>query len=129
MTDGMMSWLRAQIEADLMRALGLPRGPWHAELLGDKGYPQRVSNGRAVLIAETFSNAPQGSTPADHIAAHDSQTTIARCEAELAELALHEPNFADCCPLDDQVSPCESVRIKASGYRHRPGFGSWEASE
>lgn len=40
---------------------GLPHGPWHVEPLGHgtshPGYPQRITNAEAVLIAETFVGA------------------------------------------------------------------------
>jgi hypothetical protein len=30
-----------------------PRGPWHTEYFGDAGYPQRIANDAAILIADT----------------------------------------------------------------------------
>lgn len=38
------------------RAQAVARGPWHWQALGDHGYPQRVVNEGAVLIAECFTS-------------------------------------------------------------------------
>jgi hypothetical protein len=74
----------------------------------------------------------------DHIAANDPQDTIARCEAELAILDDHAPLSGYdphgpvcviCCEpggfgCEDAVvrHPCRTVRLLASGYRHRKGY-------
>ncbi len=80
--------------------------------------------------------------------ANDPQDTIARCEAELAILDLHKPTSVaegefvvkrwlecqECGPNNDLSGvyavpgegeafwPCSTVRLLASGYKHRPGF-------
>lgn len=107
----MLSWLRAQISEHLAIAIAaLGDGTWYET----DGYLSDWENCRMSRVDEA------------HIVANSPRDTIARCEAELRELDRHEPNFADCCPLDDEVSPCESVQIMASGYRHRPGWSlSW----
>lgn len=113
MPDLMLSWLRAQIQADLDAAEG-------ASTVKDDGSwsPYRDWSDFGGTWVEPWDQ--------EHIQRQDPPSTIARCEAELRELDRHEPNFADCCPLDDEVSPCESVQIMASGYRHRPGWSlSW----
>jgi hypothetical protein len=83
----------------------------------------------------------------DHIAANDPQDTIARCEAELAILDEHasdgdriDPECVGCaarhpasCECGWQSAggqhwrtaapyPCRTVRLLASGYKHRPGY-------
>jgi len=73
---------------------------------------------------------------AAHIALNDPQDTIARCEAELAILDEHYPQDrgesipgADCgicwhvgVPGASEPYPCRTVRLLASGYKHRPGY-------
>jgi hypothetical protein len=36
------------------RADAAPKGPWSALYFGDRGYPQRVTNAQATLIANTY---------------------------------------------------------------------------
>lgn len=36
------------------RATDAPKGPWAVEYFGDRGYPQRVTNAQATLIANTY---------------------------------------------------------------------------
>jgi hypothetical protein len=43
--------------------------PWRVEYLGPKGYPQRITNGSAVLIAETFQGPPPPAANAELIVA------------------------------------------------------------
>ena len=78
---------------------------------------------------------------ARHIALNDPQDVIARCEAELAILDAHEQDEGWClycernckCDLGDdcvedswRAYPCPTVRLLASGYRHREGYaGHW----
>lgn len=35
------------------RATAAPKGPWAVEYFGDRGYPQRITNAQATLIATT----------------------------------------------------------------------------
>lgn len=48
----------------------LPYGPWHVEL-GQRGYPQRISNPAAVVVAETFTGPEARPAEAEHIALFD----------------------------------------------------------
>lgn len=43
--------------------------PWHVEYLGEQGYPQRISNDAAVIVAETFQGPPLPAADAELIAA------------------------------------------------------------
>ena len=63
--------------------------------------------------------------------ANDPRDTIARCEAELAILDEHggapgiDPGEVCCVRCGDypqEPHPCRTVRLLASGYRHRPGY-------
>lgn len=79
------------------------------------------------------------------IADNDPGSVIARCEAELAILDEHAPVKAGHGPKKDHLccsacvsvsddaylairSPCRTVRLLASGYKHRPGYREeWKA--
>lgn len=50
------------------RAEAAPPGPWHVELLGAKGYPQRISNARATVIGQTYTSPIYPPAGAEHIA-------------------------------------------------------------
>jgi Family of unknown function (DUF6221) len=84
----------------------------------------------------------------EFIVLNDPQDTIARCEAELAILDQHEPvipvsleqearewqECRECGPNNNYPEiyavpgkgeafyPCQTVRLLAGGYKHRPGF-------
>lgn len=128
----MLSWLRSQILTRKAAAEALPHGPWHIE----GRYPQTISNAEAIVIAETFEGPQFPPSIARHIVAHDPQDTIARCKAELALLADHSDfdfpandddgpggySWTAHCDGCGQPTPCRTVRLVASGYRHRPGW-------
>lgn len=61
------------------RAGAAAHGPWHVELLGDKGYPQRISNPQAIVIGQTYTSPTVRPVHADYIAAlsPDVATAIA----------------------------------------------------
>lgn len=50
------------------RAEAAPHGPWHVEPLGDKGYPQSISNAAATVIGETYTNPAYPPMNANYIA-------------------------------------------------------------
>lgn len=107
-TPDPIAWLRPLVEADRKR--------WAEQVAHLQGAPHR--------LAVTFSSEIAGK-----IAYAEEQ--IFRCEAELAILDEHPPNDsfgADdiCCSTCGDVPqvpfPCSTVRLLASGYRHRPGY-------
>lgn len=66
-----------------MRALMATREPWHVEYLGEHGYPQRIANDAAVLVATTY----EGTQPAGNaeFIAH-ARTDVPRLIAEVRRL-------------------------------------------
>ena len=81
--------------------------------------------------AAPFALINNGRREFDHIIRHDPRDAVADCEAKLAILDEHGPNdtFGPddiCCSACGDVPqvpfPCQTVRLLASGYRHRPGF-------
>jgi len=89
-----------------------------------------------------FALVDNGRREFDHIIRHDPRNVVARCEAELAILDEHQhvpasykvPQFPSNPPFgciicgrndDGTIAPvgwCATVRLLASGYKHRPGY-------
>ena len=87
-------------------------------------------------------DAEENGANAAHMALNDPQDVIARCEAELAILDAHAfdttgkfgsegpPRCTTCLSDRDGYEeqweadpwPCQTVRLLASGYRHREGY-------
>ncbi|MEU8040894.1 DUF6221 family protein [Streptosporangium sp. NPDC049078] len=65
----LVEFIRARIEEDEMVAVAATRGPW--TWTAPRGYPQQVSNSRAVLIAETYTNPAFPAYDIEHIVRHD----------------------------------------------------------
>ncbi len=66
-----------------------------------------------------------GRREADHIRRQDPRNTVARCEAELAILDEHADGWQIGDPLRDcqwEAWPCHTLRLLASGYKHREGY-------
>ncbi|MEO3860904.1 DUF6221 family protein [Acrocarpospora sp. B8E8] len=121
-------WLRSTIEGDKAAAEAIGAGVWTVAKAGRAELDELaiLDDGRPIIDSGWEGGGVYDADVAHHIALHDPRDTIARCEAELAELDRHQPNFAGDCTRCDQVAPCEAVVIKARGYRHRPGWKDWE---
>ncbi|NEA21593.1 hypothetical protein [Actinomadura bangladeshensis] len=63
---------------------GLPRGPWHVEYFGDEGYPQRVCNDAAIVVADTHQGGTGLRPTPEFIAA--ARTLVPRMADEIAAL-------------------------------------------
>lgn len=137
--DEAIGWLRQQVTQRLETARKASHGSdgrWvgrEQTKYGPHGH-LRDNSGEVVVYDE--------GSPSDcefeHIALNDPQDVIARCEAELGILNLHQHerlggrtaqrNDLGCalCHEDDGVQwhPgwCDTVKAVASGYRHRDGY-------
>jgi hypothetical protein len=145
-SDELVPWLRAEIEADKRAAsVKIIRQHWSADpgswatgtgIVGEDGGPV------AVAI---------GDYAAHHIVRHDPLDVLADCAAKLAVLEEHKssggmyPTCRTCAdwspgtymgdeeeweePPDDvraRAHPCKTVRLLGWGYRYRDGFNpSW----
>lgn len=131
-----MAWLRQQIEGDKAAALA---ASWQ-ERDGDRWHVWGERSDRAWVIDDQgeegfiVGEAPAADTEAiaRHVAAHDPQDVIARCEAELAILdecqLLRLVGIA--YPGEAGPESAEKIsRLIASGYRHRPGWAEHWGSE
>jgi hypothetical protein len=139
----MLSWLRQQIAE--RKALAESASPWpwsanaeHDEVLAADG--ERVADGFAL-------SGNQLRNTVDHIAFNDPRQIIADCEAQLTLIGLHEitvkkdgpavfseatgkqldSGYDVSCSVcgwvsDDPESGCETVRLLAMAYAHRPGY-------
>jgi hypothetical protein len=163
-----VEWLRQQVEArrDLAReAAPKTDGRWWRRL-ADRGYldDRRLEPVGALYAGEPLLDADDEvcggefivvydeGAPSDaqfgHIAANDPRDVIARCEAELAILDLHQmvipAEFEDevkewlecreCGPNNDAsgvyaapgssetFAPCRTLHLVAAGYKHHEGY-------
>jgi hypothetical protein len=67
--------LRRAAALMLQRAEAVAHGPWHWQALGDHGYPQRVLNAGASLIAECFTSPDAVLVEAEYIASWHPEVT------------------------------------------------------
>jgi hypothetical protein len=72
------------------RAEAAPHGPWNVQYFGDRGYPQRVSNEAAVLVANTYDGPPSPAGSAEFIALLHPPVALA-----LADLCDAIASFAE----------------------------------
>jgi hypothetical protein len=145
-----VAWLRQVIEGDKAAAEAATPGPWAFE--GDDPTDDDLysvhegEHGDLVGQTVAFTRDRQVEN-GEHMARHDPQDALARCESDLALLDLHfpvayeppwqRPGWTECgeCGPNDGSSefvtvpaagesfyPCQTVRLVASGYRHRDGY-------
>jgi hypothetical protein len=134
--DEMTAWLRAQVEADKAAAgLAAREGSVWTEDDPLRRTGAISSLGGPVVYDE--------GAPDEHQAEHrvgDPRDAIADCDAKLAILDEHGPFdpasewlsafCRRCGDLDSNrvAVPCRTVRLLASGYRHRAGWQEgWQA--
>lgn len=137
----MAAFLTATLDAVEATARAATPGPWKVDEVYD-GWPAVVSERERhgyVAGAQYCDAYDQGASemePADvaHIALHDPRSALAQVEADRAILALHAPwdtSFTGrlghvalilCSTCENKDYPCDTVRARASAYRHRPGW-------
>jgi hypothetical protein len=134
--EAAVAWLRQVIEGDKIAAMALASGGtghWVASRNDDFDYTVHYHDGTAPEdpMADTWREDVGA-----HIALHDPQDVIADCEAKLAILDEHqagswvheipaeppEPPPWQRCTAGDGRTPCKTVRLLASSFRHHPGF-------
>ncbi|MER7361907.1 DUF6221 family protein [Nonomuraea wenchangensis] len=163
----MLSWLRSTITAELEAARAADKvspGPWVNRGQAGEGEAWQIHGALTDDCEAEWDEEKQDFVPigvrvatlnyddgggvwereaADHIVLQQPRDTIARCEAGLALLDLHQheetssvavrlvggkcqPFGCGICHEKDQIvwgeGICATVRLLASGYRHREGF-------
>lgn len=143
--DDLITWLRATIESDLAAARAIAGRAWRVDDESCGWF--FVSQGEGDPLAKSCGCCSVGTLTreqAEHIMLQQPRDTIARCEAELAILDLHKPKAGFeyisrmkeeprdvceiCCFESDwgaaygREYPCDTIRLLAHGYRHRPGW-------
>jgi hypothetical protein len=120
-----VKWLREQVTQRLETAkvaTATAPPPWRAADDESDSWIVTDATGEPLIYDEGTPSLGE----ARHIALNDPQDVIARCEAELAILDLHEGEYGPEHPCKDWLYPCKSTRLLASGYRHREGYaGHW----
>lgn len=84
MDDELITFLLARLTDDELAARDAAHGPWHVE----GGYPQRISNAAAVLVAECYTTPEAPPWEAEHITRHDPARVLREVEAKRAIMAL-----------------------------------------
>lgn len=84
-----------------------PHGPWSWE----GGYPQRITNEAAVLVADVFENPDMRSTIASYIAMVDP--TVGLALADLLNAAADDHDDTPCPAVDRAVAVARAV-LRAS---------------
>lgn len=132
MPDPRLNWLKSQIDWRLFVAQVLQENApeWPAEW--EEGDGRNVIRSIQSPPDEPFA-ATRSGWIAEHIAMNDPEFVIASCKAELDLLELHRlgnvlvPGGAieQLCQQCKHPHPCPTIRLIASGYRHRPGWEGW----
>lgn len=122
-------WLRATIEGDKETAEDI-RASWSTTSWmeerpdggGDEMFALGDERSHRELVIVNWASDQASEDELDHMARHDPEDTIARCEAELAEMARHHEGPCRDCVVCDEDYPCGYLRRHAYGYRHRTGY-------
>jgi len=75
-----------QLDEIELRAAAATREPWHVEYFGDNGYPQRIANDAAILVADTHEGGGHPARTAEFIAA--ARTDVPRLLLEIRRLRV-----------------------------------------
>ncbi|MGW4426419.1 DUF6221 family protein [Streptosporangium sp. NPDC004631] len=78
--EDLIAFLGARLDEDVLVAIAAPRGPW--SWIAPNGYPQRITNPRAVVVAETYCSPRAPVRVADHIVRHDPARVLAEVAAK-----------------------------------------------
>lgn len=90
MTDTPAKTIRRAVTLIRDRAREVPHGPWHWQALGDHGYPQRVYNESAVIVAESFTGPDARMADAEYIASWHPLVALAVADWLEASAKAHE---------------------------------------
>lgn len=123
-TDGLVPWLRAEIEADRRDAdVKVIRKRWQAD-------PGSWATGTGIIDEDGDPVAVAiGDYAARHIVRHGPLDKIADCDAKLAILAEHDGDHwchdrtaSGVGSYDYCMGGCRVIRQLAMGYASRPGY-------
>lgn len=78
-------FIRARLDEDEAAAKGVAHGPWYWE----GGYPQRISNPAAILVAECYTSPDAPAQEAEHIARHDPARVLRDIAAKRAIVEMY----------------------------------------
>lgn len=84
-----LAYARARLDEVEKLARATPHGPW-TWTAGQRGYPQRITNGAAVVVVEVFEGPDSPAAIAPFIVHRDPRATLAEVEADRALLRAWE---------------------------------------
>lgn len=104
-----VEFINARLDEEEMAAVAATRGPW--KVTAPRGYPQRITNDRAVVIAETYMGPKVPPYDANHIVRQDPNRTFRKVRALRNLLKAHVDYYG---PGDDEHFPIPTLRILAA---------------
>ena len=127
--DGLVEWLRAQLDEDERIARAATPGPWvdQGGYVTDVGPRVQVTD-YGTQDGEPEEDGPQGRADSAHIAEHDPARVLREIDAKRRLLAVHRPYVAEpdqaClgCAGGIEFERCPVVRLLALPYVDRPGY-------
>lgn len=140
-------FLTARYDEEQQLAQAAAPGPWHVELLGAKGYPQRISNAQATVIGQTYTSPTYAPAGARHIAYWDPARVVADLAAKRALIQLAFRYAADfdqrsgcghtveqiatgACPFVGEMESMDLLRLLAAPYSEHPDFDpAWRTDD
>ena len=129
--DGLVEWLRAQLDEDERIARAATPGPWvdQGGYVTDVGPRVQVTD-YGTQDGEPEEDSPQGRADSAHIAEHDPARALREIDADRKLLAQFVEVGAREVDLDDAVEYADgwvnalglAVRLRASVFSDRPGY-------
>lgn len=129
MTADLASWLRAQLDADeaVARAVEDNSAPWDGQWKADGPDCLRTYNDWVLFYGHTHPLAPG---LVNHVVRHDPARVLRETDAKRRILHVHvdQRECERCAWFNDELYPCETLRLIASVYADRAGYDeSWRA--
>jgi hypothetical protein len=103
------AFIAARLDEEEMTAIAATRGPW--KVTAPRGYPQRITNDRATLIAETYMGPEVPPHDANHIICQDPNRTFRKIRALRNLMKAHVGYYG---PDDDEYLPVPTLSLIAS---------------
>jgi hypothetical protein len=127
MSTDLVSWLRAQLDADeaTARAVKDNSAPWDGQWKADGPDRLRTYNDWVLFYGHTHPLAPG---LVDHVALHDPRRVLADVDAKRRIIDVHvdQRECERCAWFDDEHYPCETLQLLGLPYADRAGYDeSW----
>ena len=117
--DGLVEWLRAQLDEDAARATAAGGDEWRRQDHPSETVAIYDSKGEPVVYDEGWPTEEQQA----HIVEHDPARVLREIDAKRKLLTLHAQGASELfCAHCEHEPPCPTLRLLALPYADRPGF-------